>query len=58
MVVRTAGASWLTLMMRAERLRTGGREPDTEWLLHGPTDADVVEPVDRAPETLPLLAAE
>jgi hypothetical protein len=54
MVFRTAGAGWLALMMRAERTRAG-HEPDTEWLLHGPTDPDAVED-DEAPPL--LLAAE
>ena len=53
MVFRTTGAGWLALMMRAERTRAG-HEPDTEWLLHGPSDLDVVE--DEGPPM--LLAAE
>ncbi|WP_200941379.1 MULTISPECIES: hypothetical protein [unclassified Caulobacter] len=52
MVFLTAGAGWLALMMRAERTRSG-REPDTEWLLHGPTDSDAIED-----DAAPLLAAE
>jgi hypothetical protein len=54
MVYLTAGAGWLALMMRAERTRAGRDAPDTEWLLHGPTDPDVVED-DEEPL---LLAAE
>ena len=54
MVFRTAGAGWLALMMRAERTRAG-HEPDTEWLLHGPTDPEATED-DEAPPR--LLAAE
>ncbi|MBC7669634.1 MAG: hypothetical protein H7236_14575 [Gemmatimonadaceae bacterium] len=42
MVFRTAGVTWLALMMQAERARAGAT-PDTEWLLDGPTDPDVVE---------------
>ena len=54
MVLRTTGANWLTLMMRAERARRG--DPlDSEWLLYGPTDPDAVEAEDDAPG---LLAAE
>jgi hypothetical protein len=53
MVFRTAGVGWLALMMRAERTRAG-HEPDTEWLLRGPTDPEVIED-DEAPL---LLAAE
>ena len=57
MVFRTAGAGWLALMMRAERTRAGldGPDLDSEWLLHGPTDPDVIDEV-RAPPR--LLAAE
>jgi hypothetical protein len=55
MVFLTAGAGWLALMMRAERTRAGHGAPDTEWLLHGPTDPDAIED-DDAPSL--LLAAE
>jgi hypothetical protein len=54
MVLRTAGAGWLALMMRAERTRAGLDALDTEWLLHGPSDPEIVE--DDAPPM--LLAAE
>ncbi|WP_165190512.1 hypothetical protein [Caulobacter soli] len=54
MVFLTAGAGWLALMMRAERTRAG-REPDTEWLLHGPTDSEAIDEDDAPPL---LLAAE
>jgi hypothetical protein len=54
MVFLTAGAGWLALMMRAERTRAGHDAPDTEWLLHGPTDPDAIED-DEGPL---LLAAE
>ena len=47
MVLRTTGASWLTLMMRAERARTLGLGVDTEWLLFGPTDGQAVESADE-----------
>jgi hypothetical protein len=40
--------------MQAERTRAGAAAPDTEWLLHGPTDPDAIED-DGAPM---LLAAE
>jgi hypothetical protein len=55
MVLRTTGANWLALMMRAERGRTRDRGADSEWLLHGPTDPDAVEGED---EVAGLLAAE
>jgi hypothetical protein len=47
MVLRTTGASWLALMMGAERARTPGLGADTEWLLFGPTDAQAVESADE-----------
>lgn len=56
MVYRTTGASVLAWMMRAERSRRAALEQDLSWLLHGPTDPDVVEPADEAPPA--LLAAE
>jgi hypothetical protein len=55
MVFLTTGVTWLALMMQAERTRAGAAAPDTEWLLHGPTDPDAVED-DAAPPM--LLAAE
>ena len=57
MVLRTTGANWLTLMMRAERGRRGGESLDSEWLLYGPTDPDAVR--DEGEGDAPgLLAAE
>ncbi len=56
MVLRATGVNWLTLMMRAERVRAGDRGADSAWLLHGPCDPDVVERDDEPPAT--LLAAE
>jgi hypothetical protein len=63
MVFRATGIVWLALMMQAERTRKAGPGPDpgpgdlvdSEWLLYGPTDPDVVE--EAAPPTV-LLAAE
>lgn len=55
MVLRTTGANWLTLMMRAERGRRGDDAVDSEWLLYGPTDPDAVE---DDGEAIHLLAAE
>ncbi len=46
MVLRMTGASWLATMMRASRDRDEPQD-ETDWLLHGPTDPDVVE--DRRP---------
>jgi len=61
MVLRTTGANWLALMMRAERARRGFDELDSEWLLYGPTDPDAVEitvEVEVQDEDPGLLAAE
>ncbi|MGR4865833.1 hypothetical protein [Caulobacter sp. LARHSG274] len=59
MVFRATGIVWLALMMQAERIRRGEAGPgdrlDSEWLLHGPTDPDVVE---TAEPPITLLAAE
>ena len=55
MVYRTTGASMLAWMMRAERDRRAALEQDLSWLLHGPSDPEVVE--DETPPAL-LLAAE
>ena len=57
MVFQTAGAGWLALMMRAERMRQGldGRDVDTDWLLYGPTDSEAVSEGQAPPL---LLAAE
>jgi hypothetical protein len=56
MVLRTTGANWLTMMMRAERARRGEAIPHTDWLLYGPTDSDAVE--DERGVVARLLAAE
>ncbi len=51
MVVRAFGAGLLARLIGGDR-----DEPaDTAWLLYGPTDDEVVEPEDAAPE---WLAAE
>lgn len=57
MVYRTTGASVLAWMMRAERARRTVLEQDLSWLLHGPTDPEVVED-ETASEAVPLMAAE
>jgi hypothetical protein len=58
MVLQATGASWLTLMMRAERSRdprAGRRIPDDNgWPPHGPIDLDVVDDEGQ----VRLLAAE
>jgi hypothetical protein len=59
MVFRATGIVWLALMMQAERAQRGGASSgddlDSEWLLYGPTDPEVVEAAE--PPTM-LLAAE
>lgn len=50
MVVRALGAGALTRMMAAE----DDRGPDLSWLLFGPTEPEIVEPVEVA--ALPLAA--
>lgn len=55
MVYRTTGASVLAWMMRAERAKRVEPDPDLSWLLHGPTDLEVVE---RDDEPARRLAAE
>lgn len=52
MVFQAIGACALMRLMRADR-----REVDTDWLLFGPTDAEVVEDEDEANPPF-LLAAE
>ena len=56
MVLRTTGASVLASMMRAERIRRLALDPDLSWLLHGPTDPEVTNPIEE--EDMRLLAAE
>lgn len=56
MVYRTTGVSVLASMMRAERDRRVALEQDLTWLLHGPTDPEVVEDEEEQPTR--LLAAE
>lgn len=56
MVYRTTGASVLASMMRAGRAKRATLEQDLSWLLHGPTDPEVVE--DETVEPPRLLAAE
>lgn len=58
MVLRTTGASWLTLMMRAERARRCWEPFGSEWLLYGPTDPEVVQDQDQDDAPPTLLAAE
>ncbi|WP_172448462.1 hypothetical protein [Caulobacter mirabilis] len=52
MVLRGVGPCLIARLMRAER----DEEAETDWLLFGPTDPEVVE--DDAPPLRMLLAAE
>jgi hypothetical protein len=56
MVLQTTGASWLALIMRAERTRGRDRGADTAWLLYGPDDPEAIERELSGPEH--RLAAE
>jgi len=56
MVLRMTGVSVLASMMRAGRARRETLTSDLSWLLHGPTDPEVVEVEDLEPPR--LLAAE
>ena len=51
MVFQAIGACALMRLMRLDR----EAEPATDWLLHGPSDPEVVEPEEEPPF---LLAAE
>lgn len=54
MVVRSVGPVLIAILMRGER----PEEPVTDWLLHGPSDPDVVEAGDAVAPGITLLAAE
>lgn len=54
MVVRSVGPVLIAILMRGERRE----EPVTDWLLHGPSDPDVVESTEAALPGITLLAAE
>lgn len=54
MVVRSVGPVLIAILMRSERRE----EPVTDWLLHGPSDPDVVESTEAALPGITLLAAE
>lgn len=53
MVLRGVGACLIAKMLRAERQE----EVESDWLLHGPTDPQVVEDEDDG-RVIYLLAAE
>jgi len=54
MVVRSVGPVLIAILMRGERMEA----PVSDWLLHGPSDPDVVQPADEAPLEITLMAAE
>jgi hypothetical protein len=53
MILHGLGPCLITRLLRAER----GRDPETDWLLHGPTDPEVVEE-ERREAIVIRLAAE
>ncbi|MDO9474500.1 MAG: hypothetical protein Q7J28_15735 [Caulobacter sp.] len=54
MVLRSVGPVLIAILMRGERSEGAG----SDWLLHGPSDPDVVEPAEVAPPEVTLIAAE
>lgn len=54
MVLRSVGPVLIAILMRGER----PEEPVTDWLLHGPSDSEVVQAADAALPGITLLAAE
>jgi len=54
MVLRSVGPVLIALLMRGERPEPSG----SDWLLHGPTDPEVVDAAGTPPPELTLLAAE
>lgn len=54
MVLRSVGPVLIAILMRGERTE----EPGSDWLLHGPSDPEVVETGDAAPPEITLMAAE
>ncbi len=54
MVLRGVGPCLIAKLLRAERLE----EVESDWLLYGPTDPEVVEDEKAAPAVRWLLAAE
>lgn len=53
MVLRGVGPCLIAKLLRAERL-----EVESDWLLYGPTDPEVVEDGEAEPPVRWLLAAE
>jgi hypothetical protein len=54
MVLRSVGPLLIAILMRGEREDA----PASDWLLHGPTDPEVVEAEDPAGLEITLMAAE
>lgn len=54
MVLRSVGPQLIAILMRGER----NDAPASDWLLHGPTDPEVVEADDPAVADVIRLAAE
>jgi hypothetical protein len=54
MVLRSVGPALIAILMRGDRAEAAG----SDWLLHGPSDPEVVESRDPAEGEIVLLAAE
>lgn len=55
MVLRSVGPVLIAILMRGERAE---QQPGTDWLLHGPSDPEVVETADAPAPEITLMAAE
>jgi hypothetical protein len=54
MGLRSVGPALIAILMRGDRAEGAG----SDWLLHGPSDPEVVESRDPAEGEIVLLAAE
>ena len=54
MVLRSVGPALITILIRGDRAEAAG----SDWLLHGPSDPEVVEVEDPTKPETALLAAE
>lgn len=54
MALRSVGPVLIAILMRGERTENSG----SEWLLHGPSDPEVVETGEAGLPEITLLAAE
>lgn len=54
MVLRSVGPVLIAILMRGDRPEEAG----SDWLLHGPSDPEVVEAADAPEPEITLMAAE